>query len=72
MSGSRTQIVEAGLPELRNQRDFYLKLGDELKSSGLMTASLNGMVSPTALMDRLTSGLGRQLVRLVSPPAGTD
>jgi hypothetical protein len=72
MSGSRTQTVEAGLPELRNQRDFYLQLGDELKSAGLMTASLNGMVSPTALMNRLTSSLGRQLVRLISPPAGAD
>jgi hypothetical protein len=68
MAASRTQTVEAGLPELRDQRDFYLQLADELKSAGLMTASLSGMVTPTALMDRLTSNLGRQLVKLISRP----
>jgi hypothetical protein len=65
----RTQTVEAGLPELRDRKDFYLQVADELKSAGLMSASLNGMVSPTALMDRLTSRLGRQLVEFVRQPA---
>jgi hypothetical protein len=37
-------------------------------AAGLMTASLSGMVSPTALMDRLTSRLGGQPVRLISRP----
>jgi hypothetical protein len=72
MAASRTQTVEAGLPKLRNQRDFYMQLADELKSAGLMTASLSGMVTASALMDRLTSNLGRQLVRLISRPADAD
>jgi hypothetical protein len=55
-------------PELQSQRDFHLQLDDELKSAGLMTASLSGMVSPTALMDRRTSRPGRQVVRLISRP----
>jgi hypothetical protein len=29
------------------------------------------MVSASALMDRLTTGFGRQLVRFISPPAGS-
>lgn len=66
---TRTQTVEVGLPELRGRQHFYLQFADELKSAGLMTASLTGMVSPTALMDRLTSRLGRQLVEFVSRPA---
>jgi hypothetical protein len=69
MAGSRTQTVEAGLPELRDRRDFYLQLAEELRSAGLMTAQLSGMVSPTALMDRLTSRLGRQLVEFIRQPA---
>jgi hypothetical protein len=69
MSGNRTRTVEVGLPELSDRKDFYMLLADELKSAGLMTASLNGMVSPTAQMDRLTSRLGRQLVEFIKQPA---
>jgi len=68
MAGSRTQTVEAGLPELRDRKDFYMQLAYDLNSAGLMTANVAGMVSPTALMDRLTSGLGRQLVEFISRP----
>jgi hypothetical protein len=65
---SRTQTVEDGLPEMRDRKDFYLHIAYELNSAGLMTASVMGNVSGTALMDRLTSGLGRQLVEFISPP----
>jgi hypothetical protein len=68
MAGSRTQTVEAGLPELRDRKDFYLQISYELNQAGLMTANVIGMVSPNALMDRLTSGLGRRLVDFISDP----
>jgi hypothetical protein len=67
--GSRTATVEAGLPEMQGQKDFYLLLANELQSAGMLTASLMGSVSPTSLMDRLTTDFGRQFVRLISPPS---
>ncbi len=69
MAGSRTQTVEAGLPEMRGRKDFYLLVAGELGAAGMMTASLSGMVSDSALMSRLTTDFGRQFVRFISPPA---
>jgi hypothetical protein len=69
MAGSRTQTVEAGLPEMRGRKDFYLLVAGELSAAGMMTASLSGMVSDSALMSRLTTDFGRQFVRFISPPA---
>jgi hypothetical protein len=63
--------VEAGLPEMRGRKEFYLLVAGELHDAGLMTATLSSMVSASALMDRLTTGFGRQLVRFISPPAGS-
>jgi hypothetical protein len=68
LAGSRIQTVEAGMPETRGRQDFIRMLSHDLNNSGLMTAEIAGMVSPTALMDRLTSELGSQLVRHISPP----
>jgi hypothetical protein len=65
--GSRTATVEAGLPEMQGQKDFYLLLANELQSAGMLTASLMGSVSPMSLMDRLTTDFGRQFVRFISP-----
>jgi hypothetical protein len=67
MAGSRTQTVEAGLPEMQGQKDFYGLIASELGSAGMLTASLMGMVSATSLMDRLTTDFGRQFVRFISP-----
>jgi hypothetical protein len=55
MAGSRTQAVEAGLPEMRGRKDFYGLIASELGAAGMLTASLSGMVSGTSLMDRLTT-----------------
>jgi hypothetical protein len=68
MAGSRTLTVEAGLPEMRGRGDFYLLIASELGSAGMLTANLPGMVTGTALMDRLTTDLGRQFVRFISAP----
>jgi hypothetical protein len=70
MAGSRTQTVEAGLPEMRGRKEFYLLVAGDLLDAGLMAASLSGMVSASALLDRLTTGFGQQLVRFISTPAG--
>ncbi len=67
-AGSRTQTVDAGLPEMRGRQDFYRLIASDLESAGLMAASVFGMVSPGALMDRLTSDLGTRLVEFISSP----
>lgn len=67
-AGTRTATVEAGLPEMRGRKDFYLFIASELGSAGMLAANLSGMVLPTALMDRLTTDFGRQFVRFISPP----
>jgi hypothetical protein len=64
---SRTVTVEAGLPEMRGRKDFYLLIAGELSSAGMLTASLSGMVQPPSLMSRLTTDFGRQFVRFISP-----
>lgn len=68
MSGPRGLTVEVGLPEMAGRSDFYLHLASEMFTDGLMIAHLEGGVSGTALMDRLTSDLGRQFVRSISAP----
>jgi hypothetical protein len=71
MAGSRTQTVEAGLPEMRGRQGFYLLIAGELSSAGMLAANLSGMVTATSLMDRLTTDFGRQFVRFISPPTNT-
>ena len=66
-AASRTVTVEAGLPEMQGRKDFYLLVASELSSAGMLTASLSGMVQPSALMSRLTTDFGRQFVRFISP-----
>ena len=68
---SRTVTVEAGLPEMRGRKDFYLLIANELAASGMLNASLTGMVQPPSLMSRLTTDFGRQFVRFISPAPAT-
>ena len=70
LAGSRTQTVEAGLPEMQGRRDFYLLIGQELHSALMLTTNVHGNVSATSLMDRLTTDFGRQFVRFMSPSDG--
>jgi hypothetical protein len=67
-AASRTQTVEAGLPEMQGRKDFYGLIASELGSAGMLTAGLSGMVSVSSLMDRLTTDFGRQFVRFIRPP----
>jgi hypothetical protein len=68
MSGSRTQTVEAGLPEMAGRKDFYLRVANELQADQMLNANLSGMVSATSLMDKLTTDFGRQFVRFITEP----
>jgi hypothetical protein len=68
MITSRTVTVEAGLPEMRGRKDFYLPIADELRTTGMLTAQLTGNVQPPSLMSRLTTDFGRQFVRFISRP----
>jgi hypothetical protein len=73
MAGSRTQTVEAGLPEMAGRGDFYNLLAGELSSAGFLKVStLMGMVSPTALMDSLTTEFGHQFLMFMSPGQVSD
>lgn len=64
---SRTVTVEAGLPEMRGRKDFYLLVASELANAGMLSASLVGMVQPPSLMSRLTTDFGRRFVRFITP-----
>jgi hypothetical protein len=69
MAGSRTQAVEAGLPEMAGRKEFYNLLVSELSASGFLKVNtLTGMVSPTAIMDSLTTDLGTRFVKFVTSP----
>jgi hypothetical protein len=42
MARSRTQTMEAGLPEMQGRQGFYLLIASELDSAGMLAASLSG------------------------------
>jgi hypothetical protein len=70
IAGNRFQAVEAGLPEMAGRREFCNLLVGELSAAGLLKVdTIGGMVSPHAVMDSLTTALGRQFLRFVTPPA---
>lgn len=53
---------------MQGRRDFYLFIAQELHSALMLTINVHGNVSPTSLMDRLTTDFGRQFVQFISPP----
>jgi hypothetical protein len=63
---SRTVTVEAGLPEMKGRKDFYLVIAGELYAAEMLTATLTGNVQPPSLMSRLTSDFARQFVRFIT------
>ncbi len=60
--------AKAGLPEMRDREDLLTQVANDLYTDGLMAGQMLGMVSGSSLMDRLTTYLGRELVRLTSAP----
>jgi hypothetical protein len=66
---SRTVTIEDGLPEMRGRGDLYLPIARELMAAGLMVdVNLSLAVTPQALMNSLTTPLGSQFVKFISPP----
>jgi hypothetical protein len=69
-ASSRTVTVEVGLPEMAGRQQFYVLVWSEIKAAGLtIGADLGGLVSPTSLMDKLTSDLGSQFLKFISSPS---
>jgi hypothetical protein len=66
--GNRARTVEAGLPEMRGRGQLIALIANELKTAQLLTADMAGSVSDQGMMQRLTTDLGRQFVRFISPP----
>jgi hypothetical protein len=70
IAGNRFQAIEDGLPERAGRREFCNLLVGELSAAGLLKVdTIGGMVSPHAVMDSLTTALGRQFLRFVTSPA---
>jgi hypothetical protein len=68
LSAARTETVEAGLPETRGRKDFYMLVAADLGSAGILNAGLSGLVRGPSLMSWLTTDFGRRFVRFISPP----
>jgi hypothetical protein len=68
IAGAMTDVVEAGLPEMKGRQEFYGLVVADLNASGLFAAELSGLLGTAALMRRLTNHIGRQFVEFISPP----
>lgn len=68
MMGSRTQVLEDGVPEFRGQADWYNLLVGDLNRANLMLASLSGVVTGGGMFQPLLSPLGQRFLRFISDP----
>ncbi len=68
LSGSRSQILEAGLPELSGRKDLYMQAVNELAARGLAQAALGGLVTAHGAWDALTTPFGNQFLDFISRP----
>ena len=64
-AGPTFAIVEAGLPEFRDQRDWYMLLASDLSSAHLMNRELTGMMTEAGLWRPYTSSLGRRFLAFI-------
>ncbi len=68
--GARTAILEAAFPNMRGRADVYSQVVAELGARGLAgSASISGMVSQQGLYDKLSSRLGDQFLKYITPPS---
>jgi len=71
--GSLRSVLEASIPELRNQRHIYDQIWSELHASGLVnTDSLHAMMTDMGLTERRTSQLGDAFLRFISEPTSNN
>jgi hypothetical protein len=72
-TGSLRSVVEASIPELRNQRHIYDQICKELYASGLVnTEGLHAMMTSRGLMEKRTSPLGDAFLQFVNDPTSGD
>jgi len=66
--GGRGQVLEDGVPELRNRKDIYMQAASELGTRGLLAAALSGMVSEQGMWQSITMPLGNRFLDFISKP----
>lgn len=69
ITGSLRAVLEASIPELRNQRHIYDQIWKELFASGLVnTENLHAMMTGTGLAEKRTSPLGDAFLQFINEP----
>lgn len=67
LGGSRAQMLEAALPELRGRRDFYDQVVRDLHARGLLAVeSLHGMVTGGGMVQPLGTDIAHRFIAYVS------
>jgi len=67
MAGSRINGLQPALPEFRNS-DWAHLVAKDLADNSLLIAGLSGMVSGSAVYDRLTTPLAQRFLRFIADP----
>jgi hypothetical protein len=65
-AGARSYLLEAGLPEFRDQRPWYDLLMGDLTRSSLVVGQLSGMQTGPSLWVSATSDLGKRFLAFVA------
>jgi hypothetical protein len=69
-AGGQSHILEAGIPELRGQREFYDQIIKDLEARGLMPGGgIHTMVSERGLWQARVTTWGREFLRFISARA---
>jgi hypothetical protein len=68
IAGAMTEVVEAGLPELKGQQEFFALVAQDLNSSGLLAVELSGLLGTAILMRPMTNRIGSRFVKFISSP----
>ncbi|HET7269431.1 MAG TPA: hypothetical protein VFJ15_15140 [Oleiagrimonas sp.] len=73
VTGSLRVVLEASIPELRNQRHIYDQIWKELYASGLVnTDGLHAMMTGMGLTEKRTSQLGDAFLQFINDPTSGD
>lgn len=68
LAGGRATLLEDGMPEFRDKREWSALLFGDLYTAGLTNGSLQGMQSGASLWEAATSPLGDRFLAFVSDP----
>ena len=68
ISGAKTAIIEAGMPELADRRDLIDRYAGALTGAGLINQSLTGMMTENGLWAAATTPLGAEFLAFVTDP----